>query len=93
VRGEPLAPDAAHGNEHNEIRRDRAEPDIKSPVWRQKWDERIDYVRPLRKNLGHDMDDQEGQCAERDGAVQGLGHHAVSRGHDDPVRGHQADAH
>jgi hypothetical protein len=50
-------------------------------------------MRPLRENLGHDVDDQEGHRAERDSAVHGLGHHPVSRGHDDPVRGHQADGH
>jgi hypothetical protein len=93
VRGEPLAPDTAHDNEQNEIRRYRAKPDVKSPVWRQEGDDRIDYVRPLRENLGHDVDDQESQRAERDGAVHSLGHHPVSRGHDDPVRGQQADGH
>jgi hypothetical protein len=92
VRSEPLTEDARHDNEQNEIRCDRAEPDVKSPVRRQEWYERIYYVSPLREDLGHDVDDQERECAERHRPVHGLGHHPVSRGHDDPVGGQQADA-
>ncbi len=45
----------------------------------------------LREDLGHDVDDQEGQRAERHGPVYRLGHHPVTGGHDDAVRRHQAD--
>jgi hypothetical protein len=48
-------------------------------------------VRPLREDLGHDVDDQESQCAKGHRPVRGLRHHPVSRSHDDPVRCHQAD--
>jgi hypothetical protein len=48
-------------------------------------------VDPLREDLGHDVDNQEGQRAERHGPVHGLGHHPAAWGHDDAVGRHQAD--
>jgi len=42
----------------------------------------------LGQDLGHDMDDEKDQRAEREGTVNGLRHHPVTRRHDDPVGGH-----
>jgi hypothetical protein len=50
-------------------------------------------VRPLGQDLGHDVDDEECQCAEREGAVHGLRHHPVSGRHEDPVGGQQSYHH
>jgi hypothetical protein len=64
VRGEPLAEDAGHHDQQDEIRRDRAEPDVEGPIWRQKGNERVDDVHPLSQDLGPDVDDEECQRAE-----------------------------
>jgi hypothetical protein len=48
---------------------------------------------PLRENLGHDVDNQEGQGAKGNCPMSGLGHHPVSRGHDNPVGRDQTDGH
>jgi hypothetical protein len=93
VGGEPLAQDARYHQQDDEIGCDGAEPDVEGPVRREKGDDRIDDVRPLRQDLGHDVDDQEGQRAEGEGPVHGLGHHPVPGRHHDPVGGDQAEQH
>jgi len=50
-------------------------------------------MRSLGQDLGHDMDDEKGQRAEREGTVNSLCHHPVARRHDDPVGSHQAEQH
>ena len=90
---ESLAEDAGHDEQHDQVSGDRAEPDVKGPVWRQERNEGIDNVRTLGQDLGRDMDDQERQRAEREGTVHGLRHHPVSGCHDDAVGGQQAHEH
>jgi hypothetical protein len=48
-------------------------------------------VHPLGQDLGDDVDDEECECAERDGPVHGLCHHPMSGCHHGPVSGYQAD--
>jgi hypothetical protein len=91
VRGEPFAQDARYHKQQDEVGRDRAEPDVEGPKWRQERDKRVDDVHPLSQDLGDDMDNEEGERAERDGPVHGLCHHPVSGRHHGPVGGHQAD--
>jgi hypothetical protein len=64
VRGEPLAQDAAHHDQQDEIRRDRAESDVKSAEWRQERNKCVDNMYPLRQDLGHDVYDEECKRAE-----------------------------
>jgi len=93
VFGEPLAQDARYHEQDDEIRGDRAEPDVEGPVRREKGDDRVDDVRTLGQDLGDDVNDQERQRAEGEGTVHGLRHHPVAGRHHDAVRGHQAQQH
>jgi hypothetical protein len=93
VPGEPLAEDARYHKQDDQVRGDRAETDVEGPVRRQERNDGIDSMRSLRQDLGGDMDDQERQRAEREGAVHGLRHHPVSGRHDDAVGSYQAQQH
>jgi hypothetical protein len=50
-------------------------------------------MHPLGQDLGHDVNDEKCQRAERDRTVHGLSHHPVSWRHYDPVSGQQSDQH
>jgi hypothetical protein len=93
VPGEPLADDAGHHQRQDEVRRDRAKSDIERPEWRKERNNSVDDVRSLREDLGDDVDDEERQRAEREGAMHGLRHHPVPGPHHDPVGGDQAEQH
>jgi hypothetical protein len=64
VRGEPLPEDAGDDDGQEEIRCDRAEPDVERPVGGKERNDRIDNVHSLREDLGHDVNDKECQRAE-----------------------------
>jgi hypothetical protein len=49
-------------------------------------------MRPVREYLKHNVRHEKGESGERDGTVHRLRDHAVRRGHDDAVGGHDTHA-